>query len=110
VRDRIFGRLNLSRGIGDSAYKNPLDRSKYWVVSTPELKTAHLERGDQIVLASDGLWDVLSNEDVARLVKGLPAVEAAKVLVEEAVRRESGDNITALVVSADELVFKKAKM
>ncbi len=26
INDRIFGRLNLSRGIGDSAYKNPRDR------------------------------------------------------------------------------------
>jgi len=42
---------------------------KQWVTAEPEVKRRTLEEGDEfLVLATDGLWDVLSNDDAARIV------------------------------------------
>ena len=51
-----------------------------------------------MILGSDGLWDVLSNQTAATMVAGLPPQEAAAKLVAEASGRGSSDNITALVI------------
>lgn len=51
-------------------------------------------------MASDGLWDVISNEDVASIIKDTvkePAM-CSKRLATEAAARGSGDNITVIVV------------
>ena len=54
--------LAVSRAIGDVALQP-------YVTCEPEILTHALEADDALlVLASDGVWDVLSNEDVARVV------------------------------------------
>jgi protein phosphatase 1L len=52
-----------------------------------------------LLLASDGLWDVVKDQDACQLVeKELDAEAAAKFLTEEAFKRGSADNITCIVV------------
>jgi len=66
--------------------------------------------GEVIILASDGVWDVISNEEAVQLalkvyrqsreegVTPEKAVHAAaKSLIDEAYNRNSGDNLTAVV-------------
>jgi protein phosphatase 2C len=71
-------------------------------------------RDEFLILASDGLWDVLSNEIACRLVRnclrgriprqspcsvtGTTAADAAALLVEVAVSQGSKDNISVVVV------------
>ncbi len=44
-----------------------------YVVAKPDVRAEELGAGDDIViLASDGLWDVLTNEDACALVKDMP--------------------------------------
>ena len=53
---RVGGVLAVSRAFGD----RPLKR---YVVALPDVKHQALAAGDEtIVLASDGLWDVLENQ------------------------------------------------
>lgn len=66
-----------------------------------------------IILASDGLWDVMSSQDVVDYVltqskdpKTTPGLLASN-LVKEALTRRSGDNITVLVVDLDVKKVKK---
>merc|ERR1711924_410913 len=40
---------------------------QYGVSSEPEFSTTELKRGDRVVFASDGLWDVAENAEVALL-------------------------------------------
>jgi protein phosphatase len=58
-----------------------------------------LEPGDQVLLCTDGLTDLVTDEEIARaLVKGTPA-EAAAALVVLARARGGHDNITTVVLA-----------
>jgi protein phosphatase 1L len=108
---RVDGVLAVSRAIGD----RPL---KPYVCALPEVQLWNVEAGDlALVLASDGLWDALSNEQVAAAVCGAmgegaapPAAAAAQSaaqraaasLVRHAILAGSADNVTCLVVDLRE--------
>jgi protein phosphatase 1B len=65
---RVNGGLATSRSLGDLEYKNvkSLDAHQQFVISKPDIyPIAKDANGDQfIILACDGIWDVMSNEDV----------------------------------------------
>ncbi len=95
---RVGGILAVSRAFGDRLLKQ-------YVVADPEIQEDTIEKGvDFLVLASDGLWDVVSNEDAVEMVSNIlnaeeaDAEEAANKLTKEAYRRGSADNITCLIV------------
>lgn len=52
------------------------------------------EKGDVLLLCSDGLYDLLSDQDMMARIAGRSMLEAAEVLVDEAMRRGGHDNIT----------------
>lgn len=74
--------LAMARALGDFCLK------KYGLSATPQIRHRRLTEEDEfIVLASDGIWDVLSNEAVVRIVaSAYPKETAAKALVHAAVR------------------------
>ncbi|XP_045828708.1 probable protein phosphatase 2C 52 [Trifolium pratense] len=74
--------LAMARAFGDFCLK------EYGVISIPEFTHRLLTDKDQfIVLASDGIWDVLSNEEVVEIVSSAPnRSSAARVIVESAAR------------------------
>uniref|UniRef100_A0A2N9GDX7 PPM-type phosphatase domain-containing protein n=1 Tax=Fagus sylvatica TaxID=28930 RepID=A0A2N9GDX7_FAGSY len=105
---RVLGVLATSRSIGDH-YLRP------YVISKPEVTMTKRSNNDEfLILASDGLWDVISNEVACQIVKRCldgrmkrnslevenesRAAEAAAVLAELAMARGSNDNITVIVV------------
>lgn len=61
---RVFGMLAMSRAIGDS-YLKP------FVISDPEVRVVERKDGEDefLILASDGLWDVVSNEVACNVVR-----------------------------------------
>ncbi|XP_047156749.1 probable protein phosphatase 2C 52 [Vigna umbellata] len=74
--------LAMARAFGDFCLK------EYGVISIPEFSHRLLTDKDQfIVLASDGIWDVLSNEEVVEIVSSAPSrSSAARILVDSAAR------------------------
>lgn len=61
-RWRVEGVLAMSRAIGDASLKP-------FVTCAPEIMSRKIEEDDcYLVLATDGLWDVMSNEEVASFV------------------------------------------
>ncbi|EOY25008.1 hypothetical protein QUC31_009062 [Theobroma cacao] len=108
---RVLGVLATSRSIGDQHLKP-------YVISKPEVSVTERTKSDNfLVLASDGLWDVVSSEIACEVVKrhldgrikmrfsddpqgctGDRAAEAAAMLAELAVARGSTDNISVIVV------------
>jgi serine/threonine protein phosphatase PrpC len=91
---RVNGVLATSRGFGDRELKKV-------VSAEPEIRHRTLMEGDDyLVLASDGIWDVLSNQVVADIVaRSSGCRNAASAVTEEALRRGSMDNVTAVVIS-----------
>lgn len=61
---RVFGMLAMSRAIGDS-YLKP------FVIPDPEVRVLERKDGEDefLILASDGLWDVVTNEVACNVVR-----------------------------------------
>ncbi|HEY3316991.1 MAG TPA: Stp1/IreP family PP2C-type Ser/Thr phosphatase [Coriobacteriia bacterium] len=53
---------------------------------------------DTFVLCSDGLWDLVSRNDIAEATAEKTPNEAAEVLLEQALERGAPDNVTLVVV------------
>ncbi|KZV27374.1 hypothetical protein F511_02483 [Dorcoceras hygrometricum] len=86
--------LQVTRSIGD-------DDLKPYVTAEPEVDETLLSEEDEyIVMASDGLWDVVSNIEVVSIIRDTvkEAGMCAKRLATEAAARGSKDNITVIVV------------
>jgi hypothetical protein len=90
---RVEGVLAVSRAIGD----RPL---KPYVISDPDVVHTTLGEGDRyIVIATDGLWDVASNVNVAVVANRCQSArEVPDGLVSYALQRKTGDNVTVLAV------------
>ncbi|CAA6670343.1 unnamed protein product [Spirodela intermedia] len=90
---RVGGVLAVSRAFGDRLLKQ-------YVVADPEIQEEVVDSSlEFLILASDGLWDVVSNEEAVAMVKPIEDPEAAaRRLMEEAFQRGSADNITCVVV------------
>lgn len=97
---RVNGNLALSRSIGDK-YLAP------WVIPDPEVKQFKLSQHNRyILLATDGLWDVVSNIEAMRTVDSVLGSkrhrkqqlrDAANELLSVARERGSQDNFTVLI-------------
>ncbi|KAJ0971383.1 hypothetical protein J5N97_019342 [Dioscorea zingiberensis] len=74
--------LAMARAFGDFQLKN------YGIIATPQVSYHRLTSRDQfLVLATDGVWDVLSNDKVAEIVWSTSCKEeASRAVVEAAVR------------------------
>ncbi|XP_045804531.1 protein kinase and PP2C-like domain-containing protein [Trifolium pratense] len=86
--------LQVTRSIGD-------DDLKPAVTAEPEITENTLCAEDEfLVMASDGLWDVMSSLDVINIIKDTvkEAGMCSKRLATEAGERGSKDNITVIVV------------
>ncbi|KAL0680822.1 hypothetical protein Bca4012_047669 [Brassica carinata] len=90
---RVGGILAVSRAFGDRLLKQ-------YVVADPEIQEEKIDDSlEFLILASDGLWDVFSNEEAVAMVKEVEdPEESAKKLVGEAIKRGSADNITCVIV------------
>ncbi|XP_047318081.1 protein phosphatase 2C 3-like [Impatiens glandulifera] len=97
---RVLGVLAMSRAIGD-------DYLKPFVISEPEVCVIDRTEEDEfLILGSDGLWDVVSNETACALVRMCllsagghkTCSHASIILARLALARDSSDNISVLVV------------
>ena len=74
--------LAMSRAFGDFCLKD------YGLIAAPDVFYRKITKQDQfVVLATDGIWDVLTNNEVISIVASAPRKStAAKLLVKRAVR------------------------
>ena len=96
MNKRVMGLLGVTRSFGDNSIKKFVIAEPYIssVEMTPECNFA--------VIGCDGVFDVLSDEDVCAIVKQCiqqnNSQNSARQLVEEALHRDSRDNISAIVI------------
>ncbi|XP_047310727.1 probable protein phosphatase 2C 58 [Impatiens glandulifera] len=90
---RVDGQLAMARAFGD-------ERVKDHISVEPDVVFVKVDNDTEfMILASDGLWKVMSNEEAADCIKdiGDPG-EAAKELISSALSRRSCDDISCVVV------------
>ncbi|EMD37613.1 hypothetical protein CERSUDRAFT_83363 [Gelatoporia subvermispora B] len=90
---RVNGVLAVTRSLGDSSMKE-------YVVGAPYTTETELcEEDEFLILACDGLWDVIEDQKAVELVRGVADPrKAAQSLLEHAYENYSTDNVTVLVV------------
>ncbi|KAJ0677566.1 putative protein-serine/threonine phosphatase [Helianthus annuus] len=90
---RVDGRLAVARAFGDKSLKEHLS-------SEPDVFMEMIDDDTEfIILASDGIWKVMSNQEAVDCIKNVKdARAAAKQLNEEALARKSTDDISCIVV------------
>jgi len=104
---RVDGDLAVSRALGDFGYKDrpdlPQDAQK--VSCYPDIKIhERTNKDDVLLLACDGLWDVMSTSEAVTVVRelyesGETSVERmAEELLDLSLLKGSKDNISALLV------------
>lgn len=83
----------MSRAFGDKSLKVHMTSEPHVTVKTID------DGGEFVILASDGLWKVMSNQEAVDAIKDIKdARSAAKHLTEEALNRRSSDDISCVVV------------
>lgn len=106
---RVDGDLAVSRGLGDFQFKAspelPPDRQKVTCIPDFVLVDRNRHLDQFIVLACDGIWDVLSCRQCGELIQTIlnEGEDDISLVVEElldvCLDRQSKDNITALLVA-----------
>jgi len=117
--NRVNGSLNLSRSLGDFEYKSNTSKNykDQMVTCFPEVrKVTRSDRDSFLVLACDGIWDCLNNEEcVQMLQKHMAARNTANLakatatcveqmfdkIVAKDILQSSGlgtDNMTAVII------------
>ncbi|KAK8972870.1 hypothetical protein V6N11_057376 [Hibiscus sabdariffa] len=101
----LNGQLNVARALGDWHMEGMKGADGGPLSAEPELMTADLTEEDEfLIIGCDGLWDVFRSQnavDFARrkLQEHNDPGMCSKDLVDEALKRKSGDNLTVIVVS-----------
>jgi PPM family protein phosphatase len=67
----------------------------------PDLAYVDIHPGDRILVCSDGLTDLVPDEEIAALLTGMPRERAMEDLVAAALREGGRDNITCVVGDVD---------
>jgi len=90
---RVCGQLAVSRAFGDRNLKSLLR-------SEPDIRVEDIDyTAELLILASDGLWKVMNNQEAVDLAKRFKDPHAAaKQLTAEALKRQSKDDISCIVV------------
>ena len=94
---RVNGVLAVSRAFGNRTLRSVIRPDA-------EITSRDISKNDDfIVIGSDGLWDVLRNEDICEIVYSFsgskqPPQVIAEELVNTALSRGSSDNVTCLVI------------
>jgi protein phosphatase 1B len=106
---RVNGDLAVSRALGDFSYKalRDLPAESQQISAEPDVKWVERSETDQfLVLACDGIWDVMSNEEVAQFILqqstegGVDNLgELAEILIDTCLEKGSRDNMSVVIVA-----------
>eukprot|EP00658_Telonema_sp_P-2_P043888 TRINITY_DN31763_c0_g1_i1.p1 TRINITY_DN31763_c0_g1~~TRINITY_DN31763_c0_g1_i1.p1 ORF type:complete len:351 (+),score=66.79 TRINITY_DN31763_c0_g1_i1:148-1200(+) len=110
---RINGNLNLSRALGDLKYKQSahLGWAEQMITSCPDLVEEALTSQDEfVIMACDGVWDLMSNQEAvdyvgSRLAEGVEPTLICEQLFDHCITQDpkmarglGADNMTCIIV------------
>ncbi|KAK6129713.1 hypothetical protein DH2020_036579 [Rehmannia glutinosa] len=100
----LNGQLNVARALGDWHMEGLKCQNGGPLTAEPELMTTKLTEEDEfLIIGCDGLWDVFMSQNAVdfarrRLQEHNDPIMCSKDLVNEALKRKSGDNLAVVVV------------
>jgi protein phosphatase PTC1 len=91
---RVFGQLIITRAFGDNSLK------RHGVIVTPYIsKNFVTEKDKYIVLASDGVWDVIDDDELINFSQNISnSDDFAKLIIKTSLLRGSQDNLSCIVL------------
>ena len=95
IKNRVMGQLILTRTLGDLYVK------QFGVINTPDINVYDInETINYIIIASDGVWDVVDLDTITNMGKaGKNVGEFCKDIVKLAINKGTKDNASCIVVS-----------
>jgi serine/threonine protein phosphatase PrpC len=107
TRDHTLAQRAIEAGFltPEQAVKSPLNHTLWNCIGgatagvTPDIYRATLERGDHLLLCTDGLTRGVSEEEIGRLVREAETPEAAARALVDAANDAGGDDNTTVVVA-----------
>jgi len=90
---RVNGLLAVTRSLGNV-------QMKQYVISTPYTTETKLTEEDKFfIIACDGVWDVMTDQEALDIVKGeTDPTKMSEMILLESLNRSTTDNITVMVV------------
>ncbi|XP_032883303.1 protein phosphatase 1A isoform X1 [Amblyraja radiata] len=103
---RVNGSLAVSRALGDFDYKCVHGKGPTEQLVSPEPEVYEIERRDNdqfIILACDGIWDVMGNEEICEFVKSRLEVsddleKVCNQIVDTCLYKGSRDNMSVVLI------------
>lgn len=115
VNNRVNGLLAMTRALGDNLLKMP-NLARDVICNVPDITCTELTKEDTfVVLACDGVWDVMNDQEVVDIVhEGMEALRGlegrikqegknlaeilARYVIEESLVRGATDNISCVLI------------
>ena len=113
INNRVNGELMLTRSFGDFDFKNNIKNNnkknndeltmfRKGVICEPFVTQIEIDQSINnqfLFLASDGIWDVISEEDMQQLIKVNNDTQyLSSIIVEKALFKKAWDNLSIFVV------------
>lgn len=97
INDRVMGQLMLSRAFGDFEFKS------FGVKSDPYISKTEIdlnEKNQFLILACDGIWDVLSEDDIKHIIMfgNNDSEDLCKNIMKNALMKGAWDNLSLFVI------------
>lgn len=105
---RVNGSLAVSRALGDFEYKNVDGKGPTEQLVSPEpefyMKNRETETDEFLVLACDGVWDVMTNEDICSFISARMRVtdnleQIANEVIDTCLHKGSRDNMSIIIIA-----------
>jgi len=105
---RVNGSLAVSRALGDFEYKNVDGKAPTEQLVSPEpefyIKERFSEKDEFLVLACDGVWDVMTNEDICDFITARMKVtdnleSICNEVIDTCLYKGSRDNMSIIIIA-----------
>ena len=103
VGEQVRNKVLTEQEAREHPYRSVLNRALGQPNASPrpDTITQDWQPGDRLLLCSDGLWDMLPDQQIAEILSKPDAAEAAKKLIDEANAAGGEDNITVVIITDD---------
>jgi len=76
---------------------------------SPTMRVETVHPGDTFVLCTDGLWEPVSDEEIAEIASSMSSDEACRTLIRRGIELGTNDNISVQVITVNEIDHETAK-